>query len=96
MKESIFTLESMPTMEFDGFTKGETWNGWACPLFNFEQSQKIVEAHNNQELLDAFYDEIRDVFVFEFPDEPEEYFGEMIDGEKFYDLGSGVWIWEEK
>ncbi len=31
---------------FDGFTKGETWNGFACPYFTFEQGQRIVEATN--------------------------------------------------
>ncbi len=23
----------------EGFTAGETWNGWDCPYFTFEQAQ---------------------------------------------------------
>lgn len=60
---------------FDGFTSGQTWNGWQCPYFTLEQGQAIVEAINrtqdewsreptNLDTLHGLYDSMRDAFVF--------------------------------
>lgn len=29
--------------QFDAFTTGETWNGWATPHFSQEQAQRVAE-----------------------------------------------------
>lgn len=95
MKQSEFTLESLPGRTFKGFTNGESWNGWACPYFEFDTAVLIKNAHNELGLLDAYYDEEKDSFVFEFPDETENYKAEEINVRKLYPIGNGSWIWEE-
>jgi hypothetical protein len=94
MEKSKFSIESLPGQIFEGFTTGEDWNGWACPYFAFEEACRIVEAHNKSNELPAVYDENKDTFIFEFPDEPEEYTAEQINGQKLYGIGTGGWIWE--
>lgn len=96
MKQSIFTLEALPSYQFKGFTNGDEWNGWACPYFTFDEAVRIKNAHNNAGLLDAYYDEQKDIFVFEFPDGSEEYKSDVINGNTVYAIGNGAWIWEEK
>ncbi len=60
---------------FEGFTRGESWNGFSCPYFTFEQGQRIVEATNKAAAewhlrdpeFNTFYgryDSQRDAFVF--------------------------------
>ena len=95
MKEHKFKIDPLLPNTFIGFTSGETWNGWSCPLFTYDVAQRIVKIHNEQLNLRAYYNKEQDKFVFEFPDEIEEYSGETIDGLNLYPLGSSVWIWEE-
>jgi hypothetical protein len=51
MRATTFTIEVYGDVRFQGFTQDETWNGWACPYFTFEQAQRIVEAHQRFGLL---------------------------------------------
>lgn len=92
MRQSKFTIESIPRQQFEGFTDGGNWNGWATPYFSFEQAQRIVEAHNSG---NARYDEENDQFVFNIDDEEEFYPAVLEDGRKLYSIGNGSWIWEE-
>lgn len=95
MKQSIFGIETFPEQEFVGFSKGEEWNGWACPYFAFEEGQKILRAHNSAGRT-AWFDEKADQFVFEINGE-EEYFPAIHENDgKYYPIGNGSWIWEEK
>jgi hypothetical protein len=75
MREAKFSIDLLGDQLFDGYTKGETWNGWACPYFNFEQGQQIVAATNraaaewlkrDQEFntLHGQYDSKLDAFIF--------------------------------
>ena len=41
MRPTKFKIESLGCEVFDGFTKGEEWNGWDCPYFTFNQAQKF-------------------------------------------------------
>jgi hypothetical protein len=86
---------------FDGFTADETWNGWACPYFTFEQAQKVVNAFNVSQhfvndRVSAHYDAERDAFCFllETSGESDDFPAVSIDGQKFYPIGAGCWIWE--
>ena len=58
-----FTIDTLGERVFDGYTKDEHWNGWACPYFTFEQAQSIVTAHNDNGW-PARYDQVQDQFVF--------------------------------
>lgn len=82
---------------FKGYSLNETWNGWACPYFDLEESKKIVEEWNKRGLK-ANFDEVSDVFIFEIGEESEtEEFGSIqIEEKKLYPIGTSDWIWEEK
>ena len=91
MKKSTFTIDSIPGQQFEGFTDGEDWNGWACPYFPFETAQKIVAAHDPKT---ARYDEENDQFIFTVGDEEEVYPAVSENDRKLYPIGNGSWIWE--
>jgi hypothetical protein len=95
MQVTKFAIDTFGQEVFDGFTKGETWNGWACPYFTLEQAQRIVVAHTTLGNK-AAYDETKDSFSFHFSeDEIETFSAEIIDGRKLYPIGARNWIWEE-
>jgi hypothetical protein len=67
---------------FDGFTREETWNGFDCPYFTFEQGQRIVESTNEAakewqlrdpkfNTLHGRYDAQLDAFVFYYRQEAD-------------------------
>ena len=97
MRPAKFTIEVYPEQTFDGFSRGEDWNGWACPYFDFEQAKKVMEAHR-QRGWKAWYDELDDQFVFDFSHdgdgEPDAFPAEVIGGKKLYPIGAFCWIWE--
>jgi hypothetical protein len=95
MRQAAFKIESLHGFTFRGFTKEESWNGWACPYFAFEQAQEIADAHSKCLITNATYNEIEDKFVFGFSDENEEYSAISINGKKLYPIGNASWIWEE-
>ena len=101
MRPTQFKIESLGYEVFDGFTKEETWNGWACPYFTFEQAQKVLEQFNLFRRITgqtgfAFYSEPADIFVFPGDEnEPEIFAAIEENGEKFYLVGAFAWIWEE-
>lgn len=94
MRHSKFKIETYPNNKFEGFTNGEDWNGWACPYFTFEESQKIVEAHKKTGQKAGFY-ENSDEFYFEIQDEKEIYPPIEFEGKKLYPIGNSSWIWKE-
>ena len=95
MRAARFAIESLGDEVFEGFTQGETWNGWARPYFTFKQAQRIVEAHRARGAK-AWYDEAQYAFGFEIsPDEVDAFPGEVVEGQTLYPIGAGCWIWEE-
>lgn len=99
MQKTRFKNDALGFDSYEGFTKGETWNGWDCPYFTFEQAQKILKTYNQLrsiiEEAQAFYDSSADAFIFPSEDDSEIYTGVIEEGEKYYSIGSFVWIWEE-
>lgn len=93
MKNSTFVIDTIPEREFAGFTKGDDWNGWACPYFSFDEGMKIVEASEPGK---GRYDEPSDSFIFRPDDDEETYPAVVEDGQKLYPIGNRYWIWEEK
>lgn len=49
---------------YPGFTKGERWNGWACPRFAKEVAVEYMEDYKRQGM-SAHYDEATDAFYFQ-------------------------------
>jgi hypothetical protein len=94
-----FTIDTLGERVFDGYTKDEDWNGWACPYFTFEQAQSIVTAHNDNGW-PARYDQGNDQFIFSMKhaggQEDEIYSPILEDGLKLYPIGTASWIWEEE
>lgn len=99
IREAKFEIDTLGDEVFDGYTSGESWNGWACPLFTFDQAERIVEAFRARGW-DASYDESTDQFVFSIEhdslDEKDSYPPVNVNGRKFYPVGAFCWIWEER
>jgi len=95
LKSAEFRADFFGEEIFSGFTKGETWNGWACPYFSYEQGQRILTVYKEKLKAKGWYETKEDKFFFELYEEKEEYSAEIISGQKLYPIGSGVWIWEE-
>ena len=86
-----------------GYTKGDDWNGWATPYFEFEVAIQVAKDSSrlNDGTRDA-YDEAHDAFLYEdaaYPDEPVifEAITIEVDGQekKVYPVGTYYWTWEE-
>lgn len=70
MRETKFSLDTLGNQVFDGYTRDEDWNGWACPYFTFEQAERIVQAC--QAGISTRYDAALDAFNFELESGADE------------------------
>lgn len=96
MRAAKFVIDTFGGEVFDGFTQGDTWNGWARPYFTFEQAQRVVEAHRAQGGT-ASYDETENALSFEMGEgEVDTFPAETVEGGTLYPVGAGCWIWEEE
>ena len=82
-------------VEIDGFTYGNTWNGWAIPYFTFENAQKLIPIFEGY----LSYDVDQDAFkyldpVHMNPEDTEIYESLDIDGNKFYSVGGMSFCWD--
>jgi len=87
--------------DFNGFTDGSVWNGWACPLVTLEVAAKMLETCCDGETL--IFSRDGDVLIVTdscYPDEPHKLEASAIevDGEKHavYDLGQLGWCFTEE
>ena len=102
MKLTAFVNDALGFDSFEGYTRGENWNGWSCPYFTFEQAQNVLKIYNEVQTITANnlpgrYDAQADVFVFstEPEGETEIYSAIVENNEKYYGIGAFNWIWEE-
>ena len=91
MRPTKFKIESLGYEIFDGFTLDEDWNGWACPYFDSNEAERILDIFNKNGGI-AKYDDSKDVFIFT---EEEIFLPIEIEGKKLYPIGNSYWIWEE-
>jgi hypothetical protein len=96
-QKATFILDAFEGEEFEGYTQGETWNGFACPYFPFERAQRLMAVLSAEGQV-AFYDEEADQFVYSEEDEDEEdanrYSALEVEGiGKLYSVGTRVWTW---
>jgi hypothetical protein len=45
MRKAEFAIDTFPGLKLIGFTDNENSNGWACPYFEFEEANKLINAH---------------------------------------------------
>lgn len=78
--------------QYDGYTFGENWNGFAVPYFEKSVALNIAIA------LGGTFDADKNSYVFE-EESDEEYVSQLIntvDGEKnVYPIGAYSWVWSE-
>jgi hypothetical protein len=100
LRASKFSLDPFNIRSFDGYSLDESWNGFACPYFTFEQAHCVVDVCRRFGIR-AWYEEESDQFVFVDEDESSErnecemFSATVIDGAKLYPIGAFSWIWEE-
>ena len=97
-EKATFVLDAFEGEEFEGYTQGETWNGFACPFLPFESAQRLMEVLNAAGQK-AFYDAATDHFVCaeeDYEDDPDRYGALEVEGVgKLYPVGTRVWTWEQ-
>ena len=102
-----FTIDGLPGT-YNGYTRGETWNGWAVPYFSLDIARRVAGDYAAQPAgLDgqpeAEYDADRDLVRLYDPSSGEwDEYGrvEIDDGtgyglRVFYPVGAHYWTWEE-
>jgi hypothetical protein len=96
-RRAKFSIEGVET-EFQGWTKGQLWNGWEMPYFEFGEAQRVIEMLTDPK---GKYDAERDCFVSPNSDGEEDIWEAvnvtMLGGAtvKVYGIGAGAWIWDE-
>lgn len=96
-KRARFCIEGVD-QDFEGWTDGKRWNGWAMPFFEREQAELVMRCLSPE----GQFDPTRDCFITATsPDEPEEWKGTTIilpDGgeAQVYPIGAGSWIWDDE
>jgi hypothetical protein len=85
-----------------GLTPGADWNGFACPLFPFAEASRLAAINNKTEFAGRLtYDAAQDAFLFTQEgqdakvDEPEVFGATVVEGQKFYAIGSCSWCWND-
>lgn len=87
---------------YDGFSRGETWNGFAVPYFPLAEARRIASDFAAQPpSLDGQalgeYDADRDLVRLRDPssDDWDETPCIEVDGRSLYPVGAHLWTWEE-
>jgi len=86
----------------DGYTAGQTWEGWACPYFTPAVATQIATFWQ-QGILSATFDGATDTYTFRDPEndggkcyrvegEDHTYAGQTL---HLYSIGHRYWCWVE-
>lgn len=98
-RKSSFNIDDGEML--NGYTNGSTWNGWACPYFDFENATKLANQFMDNDDSKMLYDTKKDTFFYkvEWDEIVEEWMGEDIEvnGEivHVYPIGAYCWVWDE-
>jgi hypothetical protein len=107
LRRGLFGIDEFAGERFEGYTGGETWNGFACPRFTKEVAQRIADAIADSvaspsgDTDSLTYDPGSDAFVYLYnADEPDPFPGadvETVDGTlRLYGIGAWGWTWIEE
>lgn len=93
-----FKIEGLEDVQLEGYTFGNTWNGWACPYFTYAQAQEVVRVFNEQHCCECSYEPTSNTFLFK--NDNDDTFGSItikLAGRvtELYPIGAGCWIWSE-
>lgn len=97
---AVFAIDATEGL-FHGITAGQRWNGWACPMFSFEEAKRLTALNNDSEFCGSIsYDADKDAFLFRSEDQdeedpPEVFEAETINGQKYYAIGAFSWCWQD-
>jgi len=84
---------------FEAFTNGRTWNGWACPMFEKAEADRLVEVLRADPYWDGDhrYDPEQDAYVLGCGDGDEEdiWPSSEFEGHHVYAIGAGSWCWND-
>lgn len=102
-RTGLFCFDGCIDNIFTGYTTGETWNGFACPMFTKEEGLKIVDFFNKafaecETESPSCYDKELDAFSFAIEGtDTFDSLDKIINGEtvKLYPIGAWGWIWNE-
>ena len=86
-----------------GWTRGERWNGWACPRFELAEAHQIAAANNAVAGEWRFtFDAATATFTLHDatnPDDPEHFAPEPLETAEglrtVYAIGAWAWCWDE-
>ena len=86
----------------DAYCDEHRWNGWACPYFEKEQAEKVIDWLQNDCDVIVAYDETNDAYITRYKDDDESdaetWKGidvKTVDGVKHvYSIGGWSWCWE--
>lgn len=99
-RPAVFQIDAFGGIFFHGITPNQCWNGFACPLFTFEEAQRLVALNNASDYCGHLaYDVEKDAFLFKHDQEgdeaPEVYAATLVDGKKYYGVGAFSWCWRD-
>ena len=98
LQSATFCIDALGDRFFHGYSTGEAWNGFACPLFPFEEALRLSLINNATDFCGQLdYDAAQDAFLFtEIPgEEPVVFAATVVDNRKLYPVGSHGWTWSE-
>ena len=96
-RKAKFEVEGVEA-EFNGWTDGNSWNGWAMPHFEFNEAKRVVDVITDSK---GRYDAEQDCFVTTDTDGEDEVWESQTitllgnQQVKVYGVGAGSWIWDE-
>lgn len=97
-----FSIEMLGEATFEGFTCGDTWNGWRCPYFTREEAIEVLNASVSNGY-SWRYDDEPGVFLVRHPHDPADSEPERFDAIRIsvngcsievYAIGAYSWAWE--
>ncbi len=100
--QTNFRLDAIQGATYPGYTDGKTWNGWACPCFEYEVARQILR-DSEKNGYQWSYDPTRDAFLIAHQDDPADFEPEIFEAIgirtggsilKVYPIGAYSWTWE--
>lgn len=93
-----FKIVGLEDVQLEGYTFGNTWNGWACPYFTYAQAQEVIRVFNEHNYCESRYQPTSNTFLFK--NDNNDTFGSVtieLDGKvtELFPIGAGCWVWSE-
>jgi len=100
-RQGRFRIDGLPGT-YDGFTRDETWNGFAVPYFSLEEARRVAHYYAAQLAgpdgqAQSDYDTDRNIIRLYDPSSGQwdDYSPVNVEGRMLYPIGTRDWTWEE-